>query len=136
MQDTVLNFFSPSEIIDRWLVLRLKFSKLGGDDSFIQRCLSLKELIRTKQWLSCGQVSFAMWRLRKIHAALWDLEDQIRDAHKNCPDGDYWHCLDVIIVSSKRICELNERRGELKKQIDSALGQFAEPKSYGRAKHG
>ena len=65
----------------------------------------------------------ATLKLLGINSVLWDLEDDIRNAHS-------WKDEEKILLYSRMIIELNRRRAAVKAQITTLEGEPQENKKY------
>ena len=63
--------------------------------------------------------------LRTVNAALWDIEDDIRDCERNSEFGR------TFIELARAVYRTNDRRAAIKRRINDALGSdIVEEKSY------
>jgi hypothetical protein len=62
-------------------------------------------------------------RLFDVHKLLWELEDDVREAHMDMDTT-------AVLCCSRLICGLNSTRANLKKKINDLVGDRSEPKTY------
>ena len=91
-----------AEILDKYLILCIKHDKIGGDHIKAQ-----KEYFG--QFID-NQFSLEEIKLYEIHRELWDAENYIRIAIE---DKDK----ELVFWMSKKICELNGQRNEIKNSL-------------------
>jgi len=142
-----------AEMIDRWIILRLKLLSLSDDElsskyaavsELANNCsCSLLKAFDMQTWLDYKEngsnVNFLLRthaklaepinKLDKIHLELWVLETKIR---KYTYDPDQFTMQQSLeyIRTSMRIRELNDLRSAVKNDINGLAGAAVEPKIY------
>lgn len=117
---------SPGELLDRAAILWLKTFKVA-DPEKARRARAQLDALRPALD-AIDRESVRPWEdaLKLANARLWALEDQIRRLGKSGLAGP------LYVETAGAIREWNERRHELKTQIDERLGcaTLAEVKQY------
>lgn len=120
-------FVSWGELIDKITILEIKADLIKAESA---RKNVLKELayirdIADAELASDGWMAERMSALKKVNAALWDIEDRIRAK-------DRAGAFDQEFVDLARsVYKLNDERAAIKKQINVHLSsEFVEEKSY------
>ena len=120
-------FVSWGELIDKITILEIKADRIEAESA---RKNVLKELayirdIADTELASDGWLTERMSALKKVNAALWDVEDRIRAK-------DRAKAFDREFVDLARsVYKLNDERAAIKKQINVHLtSEFVEEKSY------
>jgi hypothetical protein len=126
MQD-ILVPTSPGELIDKITILTLKADKISDPAKLANvrhELAVLSDLAATALPHSAGLQS--LWdELQQINAALWVIEDEIRD-HDSA--GDFGAS---FVALARAVYQTNDRRAAVKKQINLHLGSaIVEEKSY------
>lgn len=124
--DDILVPTSPGELIDKLTILQLKTERIA-DVSKLANVRREKEML--EQVAAAVPVSpelTALWdRMYQINAALWLIEDDIRDCEKAQDFGP------AFIALARAVYVTNDQRADVKKQINRLLGSaLIEEKSY------
>ena len=118
---------SPGELIDKITILEIKSQRIG-DPAKLQNVRT--ELAMLNETWSASPFSATdiggEWKgLREVNAALWDIEDDIRDKER---DGQF----DARFIELARaVYVTNDERAAIKRRINTKLGSvLVEEKSY------
>ena len=126
MQD-ILVPTAPGELIDKLTILRLKSEKITDPLKLGNVRHEQAELQKTADAaLAPSAALYALWeQLYQINAALWVIEDDIRDCESRADFGpDFIRLARAVYVT-------NDNRAAVKKQINLLLGSaIIEEKSY------
>lgn len=111
---------SIGEIVDKISILEIKQQKIKDEAKL--RNVSL-ELTLLKEKISHLNIDYNS--LKYTNSQLWDIEDRIRQKEKNQQfDSEF---IDI----ARSVYQLNDRRAELKKQINLEFNsELQEEKSY------
>ncbi len=118
---------SPGELIDKLTILEIKSERMTDAGKLTNVRLELKLLSET--WAASDFARFDIsseWaELKRINAALWDIEDEIRDEERNQRFGDQF------IKLARAVYFINDDRAAVKRVINTKLGsKIVEEKSY------
>ncbi|MGG7516770.1 DUF6165 family protein [Allorhizobium undicola] len=117
---------SWGELIDKITILQIKAERIAdaGKRANVERELAL--LTEKLQPVATHEaVGAVMKDLREVNTALWVIEDDIRDCER---EGDFGS---RFIELARSVYITNDRRAELKRDINVALGSgIIEEKSY------
>lgn len=120
---------SPGELIDKITILRLKAERIADAAKLAHVRHELAVLEAAAQAVPRGVIAAMEAELQEINAALWDIEDAIREADAR---GDFGA---AFVALAQAVYRTNDRRADVKKRINMALGSaIVEEKSY--ASHG
>lgn len=120
---------SPGELIDKITILRLKAERIADAGKLVNVRHELAVLEAAAEGVPRGVIAAMEAELQEINAALWDIEDAIREADAR---GDFG---EGFVALAQAVYRTNDRRAEVKKRINLALGSvIVEEKSY--ASHG
>jgi len=120
---------SPGELIDKITILRLKAERIADAGKVANVRHELAVLEAAAEAVPRGVIAAMEAELQEINAALWDIEDAIREADAR---GDFGA---AFVALAQAVYRTNDRRAEVKKRINMALGSaIVEEKSY--ASHG
>ncbi len=119
---------SPGELLDKITILRIKAARIGDADKLanVRRELELLEGI----WAESGAAALPELRadeaaLESVNAALWDIEDSIRDEEAAQRFGARF------VELARAVYITNDERAAIKKRINLLLGSsLIEEKSY------
>lgn len=120
---------SMGEVIDKFIILKVKCEKLTGEDykmAKAQHDFILKGLERYAKSTHLSNIDKLtiiglIWELHGNHRIQWEAEDEVLAA-TNAADG---------LRAAKKSRKYNLRRAEIKKKIDIIYGeQFLEVKDY------
>ena len=127
MADHILVPTAPGELIDKLTILRLKEERIDDAAKVANVQVEKAALMRTAdQHIPMSDEVSALWEeLYQINSKLWVIEDDIRTCEAN---GDFG---DTFIELARAVYITNDKRAEVKKKINLALGSdLIEEKSY------
>jgi hypothetical protein len=118
---------SPGELIDKITILEIKAERIGDAAKLnnVRIELDLLRRILEAEIPPAEGLDALMDALREVNAALWKVEDDLRECERA---GRF----DARFVALARaVYRTNDRRAALKKQINTLLGaEIVEEKSY------
>lgn len=118
---------SPGELIDKITILRIKADKITDAAKLVnvRHELAVLSGLADKTIPQSAELT-ALWdELQQINAALWRIEDDIRD-HDSA--GDFGAS---FVALARAVYQTNDRRAAVKKRINLHLGSaIVEEKSY------
>jgi hypothetical protein len=125
--DTLLVPISPGELLDKITILRIKSARLRDAAKLanVQRELSLLEQTRQRALPADPLLSADEAELERVNAALWDIEDRIREheAQQRFDSG--------FIELARAVYIRNDERAAIKHRINRNLNSaIIEEKSY------
>lgn len=118
---------SPGELLDKITILRIKAARMTDAAKVANVRHELELLERT--WTDSGAAGASVRRdeaeLERVNAALWDIEDEIRDKEAaQAFDARFIELARAVYVT-------NDERAAIKKRINVQLGSaIVEEKSY------
>lgn len=118
---------SWGEVIDKITVLEIKSEKLQDETKLanVRKELALLAAIRDREFPHHSQLGQLSAQLKAINAALWKIEDDIRDCERAQDFGP------VFIALARAVYVTNDDRADVKRQINTVLGSdLVEEKSY------
>lgn len=118
---------SPGELIDKLTILEIKSERMTDEKKLANVRLELKLLSDTWNQSDYAKVDItAEWQeLKRINAALWDIEDHIRDEERAKHFGE------KFIELARAVYVTNDDRAKVKRKINDKLGsKIVEEKSY------
>ncbi len=124
---TVTIDVSPGELIDKITILEIKATRLTDPEKrrLVLYELALLEAKRAHAVPANEAIAKATQQLRDVNAALWDIEDEIRDCERAQDFGDRFVSL------ARAVYRTNDRRAALKRLVNDLLGsQLSEVKAY------
>lgn len=124
---TVTIDVSPGELIDKITILQIKAERLSDPDKLrlVRYELELLEARRRQAVPETEEMARATASLREVNAALWDIEDEIRDCERAQDFGDRF------VALARAVYRTNDRRAALKREINERLGSsINEVKAY------
>ena len=128
MMDDILVPVSPGELIDKLTILRLKAENIS-DAAKLANIAREREALEAIDLPDHPDLPALTDELYGINARLWQIEDDIRDCDAV---GDFG---EGFIALAQAVYRTNDRRAEVKRRINLALGSaLIEEKSY--AAHG
>ena len=118
---------SPGELIDKITILEIKSQRMTDPAKLhnVRTELAMLNGTWTASAYSATDIA-AEWRgLREVNAALWDIEDRIRDKERDRSfDGEFIELARAVYVT-------NDERAAIKRRINTKLGSgLVEEKSY------
>ncbi len=115
---------SLGELVDKITILRIKARHLQGDAlAHVQQELALLQQALEATGVSLDPALEA--QLLEVNGQLWEIEDAIRDQERQ-------RCFEQVFIDLARaVYRTNDRRAELKRQINERYGStLIEQKSY------
>lgn len=125
--DEILTPISPGELLDKLTILTIKLENISDATkrANVQVEHALLSKVADDGIPKSDQITQLHADLLSVNKALWAIEDDIRDCERA---GDFG---DEFIRLARAIYITNDKRADLKKQINMALGsQIVEEKSY------
>ena len=118
---------SPGELLDKITILRIKSARVRDATKLanVQRELSLLEQTRGSALTLDAQLSAEEAELERVNAALWEIEDRLREHEAQ-------HLFDADFIELARSVYLrNDERAAIKHRINRKLNStIVEEKSY------
>jgi hypothetical protein len=118
---------SPGELIDKITILRIKAARIrdAAKVANVRHELQLLEKTWRESGAAIAAVAADEAALERVNAALWDIEDEIRDKElAKAFDARFIELARAVYVT-------NDERAAIKKRINIALGStIVEEKSY------
>jgi len=117
---------SPGEVIDRLTILELKLEKISDSAKLSAVRLEQERLMRAVAAAPpIPGLEPLRAALKRVNAALWQVEDDLRDYERLQDFGPQF------IALARSVYRENDRRCILKQQINAAAGsELSEVKSY------
>jgi Family of unknown function (DUF6165) len=118
---------SYGEVIDKITILEIKSERIGDPDKVknVRHELQLLERTWAEATRRKADISEARARLKSVNEELWEIEDRIRVSEAKNAFGD------EFIELARSVYVTNDRRADIKKEINLALGsELVEEKSY------
>ena len=118
---------SYGEVIDKITILEIKSERIADPDKVknVRNELQLLERTWTDAIRGKADISDARARLKAVNEDLWEIEDNIRVSEARKDFGD------EFIKLARAVYVTNDRRADIKKEINLALGsELVEEKSY------
>ncbi len=116
-----------AELIDKITILEIKRDRIGDQAKRDNVLRELDELYRVRDAAirPSAELHDLTHRLRTVNQILWDVEDQIRICERRRDFGP------EFIRLARNVYQNNDRRADLKRQINAMLGsRLVEEKSY------
>jgi hypothetical protein len=117
---------SWGELVDKITILQIKSDRMSdaGKLANVRKELALLTA-KLGDNASVAEVERLTGELCKVNAALWDIEDDIRECENA---GDFG---EKFISLARSVYITNDKRAELKREVNAALGSgLMEEKSY------
>jgi hypothetical protein len=118
---------SWGEIIDKITILEIKSERLkdAAKVTNVRRELDLLAAIRDRNFPDHRELARLAAELKGVNAALWEIEDEIRDCERAKDFGPRF------IELARAVYISNDRRATVKRQINTLLdSDLVEEKSY------
>jgi len=118
---------SPGELLDKISILQIKSERITDSEKVKNVNYELRELTKVQEaaFKLEGELQTLYDDLKKVNEELWVIEDDIRDCERDQNFGE------TFISLARSVYFTNDRRADLKKQINIKLGsQLIEEKSY------
>jgi hypothetical protein len=117
---------SPGEVLDKLVILEIKAERIDDPAKLHNVCAELA-LLRAK-WAeidAARKVARLAEALKRVNAALWAIEDEIRACDRH---GDFGA---RFIDLARSVYRNNDERARLKRAVNTELGSsLVEEKSY------
>jgi hypothetical protein len=123
----ILTPISPGELIDKITILRIKMANITDPAKLknVETEHGVLDAVLKNDVPASAELSALDDQLQAINQELWNIEDDIRDCER---DGDFG---DTFIQLARAVYVTNDKRADLKKQINTLLGStLVEEKSY------
>jgi hypothetical protein len=123
----ILAEISVGELLDKITILEIKAERITAPAKLRNIRDELAKLRRTQaETVQVPEVvASIIAELREVNAALWDIEDAIRDRELR---GDFGPS---FIELARSVYRMNDKRAALKRKLNEMLGsQIVEEKSY------
>jgi len=117
---------SWGELVDKITILQIKSDRMK-DEAKLQNVRKELALLTDRLGANAGdaEVSRLTKALYDVNAALWDIEDDIRDCENA---GDFG---EKFVSLARSVYITNDKRADLKREVNLALGSgLVEEKSY------
>lgn len=118
---------SWGELLDKITILEIKSERIADPAKTANVARELAALIHTRDraGVDLAPVADAIGALREVNEALWQIEDDIRDCERLETFDE------KFIALARAVYRTNDRRAQLKRRINDALGSdLVEEKSY------
>jgi len=118
---------SIGELIDKITILEIKGERIAHRDKVanVGKELALLRAIQVRAGLDGTAIDGFEHELRTVNAALWDIEDEIRELEARLDFGPRF------VELARRVYLNNDRRARIKQRINAAFGSdIVEEKSY------
>jgi hypothetical protein len=123
----ILTPISPGELLDKITILQIKTANITDKTKLANVAMELQALqaVVDVEVPKTDQLQSLTTALLAINKELWNIEDDIRDCERV---GDFG---DEFIRLARAVYVTNDKRADLKKQINIAMGsKLVEEKSY------
>jgi post-segregation antitoxin (ccd killing protein) len=123
----VLVEIAPGELIDKITILEIKSERISDPAKLanVRVELDVLEAARDAAMPGSSALDELTAQLKAVNAALWDIEDGIRDCERAKEFGPQF------IELARSVYHSNDRRAALKRQVNELLGsKLVEEKSY------
>ena len=118
---------SAGELLDKLTILLIKKERIADKTKLKNIILELSQLqtVYKQRIKQSVELDTLISELRLVNETLWDIEDKIRSCER---DGNFGT---PFIELARSVYRTNDRRAELKYQINGLLGsELVEEKSY------
>lgn len=123
----ILTPISPGELLDKITILHIKAENIQDLEKLVNVQIERAALQRVidAHIPDNVEISELVTKLQMVNKELWDIEDAIRDCERdNSFEAEFIRLARAVYIT-------NDKRAELKKQINIALGsKLIEEKSY------
>jgi hypothetical protein len=123
----ILVLTAPGELVDKITILEIKTERIQDAGKLKNVRLELETLAaaRDQSLAPSPELAALTAELKRMNAALWDIEDQIRDCERRQDFGP------EFIRLARSVYHSNDRRAAVKREINELLGSaLIEEKSY------
>jgi Family of unknown function (DUF6165) len=118
---------SPGELLDKLTILRIKAQRIGDPAKLanVRRELAALEAIWQEAMPRASEVQREEAELARVNAALWDVEDALREREASQRfDAEF-------VALARAVYRHNDERAELKRSVNLKMGStLIEEKSY------
>jgi hypothetical protein len=116
---------SPGELFDRLTILEIKLERIVAPEKQARLKEEYESLSRLRAGVETPEIAAFVTELKAVNAALWRIEDEIREHERRQDFGA------AFVELARAVYLNNDRRAALKRQIDLLLGStLTEEKSY------
>jgi hypothetical protein len=118
---------SWGELFDKLAILEIKSERLTAEGALANVRTELAELLSLAASVTAGNERLAELRaeLKRINAALWEIEDEIRACEAEKDFGERF------VALARSVYFTNDERGRIKRAINTLLGSaLFEEKQY------
>lgn len=116
---------SVGELVDKITILRIKSRRIKDESKLENINKELQQLTAVFSSLTIPDILMEFIALEDINRELWDIEDDIREKERSKQFDD------EFIELARSVYITNDRRSEVKKQINLKVGSdLVEEKSY------
>ena len=118
---------SPGELIDKITILEIKLRKIANEAQLVNIRLEYEILLKVYRdgIVETARLRALVDRLRDTNAAIWSIEDDIRDQERNKTFG-----ADFVAIA-RSVYRTNDIRAAIKREINELLdSSIVEEKSY------
>jgi hypothetical protein len=127
MNSTISVEIAPGELIDKITILEIKLERMSDAAKLANVRIEWETLTAARDTTiaASDELDQLTAALKDVNAALWVIEDDIRDCER---DGDFG---DTFIKLARAVYTTNDTRARLKREINDLLGsRLVEEKSY------
>lgn len=118
---------SWGELLDKITILEIKAERIAdpAKTANVAKELAALRATRDAAGVDLAPLAALVDALREVNAALWRIEDDIRDCERQ---GDFGA---RFVALARDVYRTNDKRAALKRQVNEALGsELVEEKSY------
>jgi hypothetical protein len=118
---------SIGELIDKITILEIKSERITDGDKLrnVKTELAILDELRRNAGLDTPEMAPFARELKSLNAALWDIEDDIRELEQRKEFGPRF------VELARSVYQTNDRRARVKHRINVAFGsEIVEEKSY------
>lgn len=123
----ILTPIAPGELLDKLTILQIKSERITDADKLANVAIEQAALqaVADQHIPESTQIADLHAALLAVNSELWMIEDDIRDCERAGEFGD------EFVLLARAVYVTNDKRADLKKQINLALGSaLVEEKSY------
>lgn len=124
---TIMVEIAPGELIDKITILEIKLANISDDAKLanIRREYAVLMDVFRREIVQTGELALLTAALKDVNAALWRIEDDIRNEERAKRFGA------EFIALARSVYHTNDRRAALKREINDLLkSDIIEEKSY------
>jgi hypothetical protein len=122
---------TPGEVLDRITILAVKRTRLSSDelrakvDEGLAHARGVwSEVVGRSPGVDAAAAAQLERDLQELNERLWRAEDRIRTHDRRNEWGE------AFVEVAREICRLNDKRADLKNQVDGLFGLAAQKKIY------